>query len=140
MSKLPEDLLKLARDQAKHEDSDGYFGFLDGYFGFLTGVEWLWTYLSEQSLEFDATAACDEFEKRWENVDRANDAYEGARWQFERDKERIAQLLITNEASTKLVADDWHLWREKYYDKINELNAAEAKLAECEAKLRDLMT
>lgn len=45
--------------------------------------------LSESAGEFDVSAACDEFEERWEHVDRANDACEGARWQFERDAARI---------------------------------------------------
>lgn len=50
-------------------------------------------------VEFDATAACDEFEERWENVDRANDACEGARWQFDQMKARVGLALSSGYAA-----------------------------------------
>lgn len=114
MSKLPDEVLTAAKESYSTLTED-HPGWSERH-GFLSGVTWLWTWLSEQSLEFDEMAA---HEKRYDGTCFNGDLFiAGARWQFERDKERIA------------LADKW---KDEYDNLCKFTNDLEQKLAECEA-------
>lgn len=107
--KLPRELEALIRDQAKHEDSDGYFGFI-------TGAEWLFEHLS-QELEFDKGAYVAMLERhRARTKDGSKPKpIDVARWMFDFTKARVALMqarLDECEGALKKAVRLIHYWDE----------------------------